>query len=637
MSTDVRSSILLAGGNAEVQSLLGADWVPSLAAAESLITQHAFGVAVLPASDSLFNELNYLLDVLKKQSPETEIIFANQGLNGANLRRLINRCHPFHVMSGYDEGQLSEIVQSALAAYRQSRQNADLLRLVHEQNERLKKINKELEEKVQKRQRYLSRAEQRLLQTNQQIEALHSALLAIHQAQSVGEMERFLNEALAKHLQLSWTRILFSSQSSLLGTDPLMAAGSIRVYKSPLHINDKKAGSICFARPVERADFSNIEIEFLNQITETVALALGRLQALEQTRSFKAQWEATFDAIAEPLCITDNDYFVIRMNRAYMESSGKSYNQLLGKDCFTALTGQSPPASVRSGESSRWEVFSTDHHDRRVWEVSQRPLNIKSRLDNGRLVLFRNITEQLSLERQVLESAKMAELGTIGSSIAHELNNPLGGIMSFLQLINMDLDPSSEIKEDVAAMEEAAKRCKEIVENLLGFARMSGEAEGQVFDLGESIQQAVRIMELQTRSQGIALNAQTPGAPAPFKGQPAQFNQALRNLLQNAIDAVVERMSQVPGFPGKIDITLEVKKNVYQIYINDNGTGIATKDQQKIFNPLYTTKSTAHNPGLGLTVAFSIITDHGGTLEITSQTGSGASARITVKRPDLKA
>ncbi|MCB0365201.1 MAG: ATP-binding protein [Bdellovibrionaceae bacterium] len=637
MATDIRSSVLLTGGGSHLQGPLGADWVPDLIQAEPQLKEHHYWVVVLVARDQELPLLSRILDELRKDAPETKVILINEGLSITNLKKLINRNHPFKILIGFREDLLPDLVTQALEEFQLTRQNSDLLNLVHDQNERLKKLNKELEVKVEKRQKYLSRARERVLRTNLQVEALHGALLAIHQAQSVSEMERHLNEALAKHLQLSWTRILFSSQSSLLGNDQFSASGSIRVYKAPLHIGKKRSGSICFARPIEKPDFGGDEIDFCNQIAETVALAIDRLKTLEQTRSLKAQWEATFDAIAEPLCITDSQYKVIRMNRAYMISSGRPYNELLGKDCFEALSGRKAPEDVQSGQVQRWEVFPTNDKDRQVWDISQKPLSLRSNPDKVRILFFRNVTDQLRMERQVLEGAKMAELGTIGSSIAHELNNPLGGIMSFLQLIRMDLDPDSEIKEDIEAMEEAARRCKEIVENLLGFARWDGASDSQTFDLGDVITQAVRIMELQTRSQGITLKAQIPEESCQIKGQPSHLSQALRNLLQNSIDAVTEKMIQDPGYPGCIDVRLIAERNSYQINIDDNGPGIPSKDQQKIFNPLYSTKSTGHNPGLGLTVAFTIISDHGGVLEISSQPGTGTSARISLKRPDLKA
>lgn len=638
MQTDIRSSVLLAGGSSLLQAELGADWVPDLEMATDKLSEHLYWVVVLPAKESDSSQLVEIVDELKKRSPETRLVLVNLDLSASTLCQLINRVQPYKLIRSYESAELNSSVHQALEEYQQARQNTDLLKLVHEQNEKLKNLNKNLEAKVTKRQKFLSRARERLLRTNLQVEALHSALLAIHQAQSVGEMERHLNEALAKHLQLSWTRILFSSQSSLLREDMFSSSGSIRVYKAPLHSGRHKTGNICFARPVEKSDFSSEEVDFLNQITETVALAIDRLKTLEQTRSLKAQWEATFDAIAEPLCITDSQFKVLRMNRAYMVASGRTYNELIGKNCFEALTGHSAPEDIQKGENHRWEVFSSGQMDKQVFDVSLLPLALKANPEKVRLILFRNITEQLRLERQVLEGAKMAELGTISSSIAHELNNPLGGIMSFLQLILMDLGPGSgELREDIEAMEEAATRCKEIVESLLGFARWDGVPDTQKFDLCEIISQAVKIMELQTRSQGIKLNIQIPNEECLITGQASALSQALRNLIQNAIDAVTEQMSRDPGYPGQIDIALTTDPQGFQIKITDNGPGIETKDQQKIFNPLYTTKTTTQNPGLGLTVAFKIISDHGGVLEISSQSGTGTSARISLKRPDLKA
>ena len=639
MPTDIRSSLLLTGDTSQLQAELGADWAPDLNRARSKFKEHFYRVAVLPATEENFAELLKLAEELRQLSPEIRLVLVNQNLSTDTLWQLINRVRPFKLINSYKDPQLNSFIHQALEEYQLSRQNTDLLQLVHEQNEKLKKLNKTLESKVNKRQKFLTQARERLLRTNQQVEALHGALLAIHRSQSVGEMEFRLNEALAKHLQLSWIRILFSShsQSNLLQKDMLSSPDSIRVYKAPLHNSSNKTGNIYFARPIKKSDFSSEEVDFLHQIAETVALAIDRLRTLEQTHSLKAQWEVTFDAIAEPLCITDNKFKILKMNRAYMMAAGKTYNELIGKNCFKALSDQPVPSELQKGKNYRWEVFSSRQMDRKIFDVSLRPLTLKLIPEKALLVLFRNITEQLRLERQILEGAKMAELGTISSSIAHELNNPLGGIISFLQLIRRDLHPDSDIKEDIEAMEEATTRCKEIIESLLGFARWDNLSDTQQFDLCEVTSQAVKIMELQTRSQGISFNTTTPDQPCLFVGQASHLSQALRNLIQNAIDAVKEQMSRDPGFQGKIDVSLKTTTQDYQIKVTDNGPGIETKNQQKIFNPLYTTKTTLQNLGLGLTVAFKIISDHEGVLEISSQSGAGTSARISLKRPDLKA
>jgi two-component system NtrC family sensor kinase len=247
----------------------------------------------------------------------------------------------------------------------------------------------------------------------------------------------------------------------------------------------------------------------------------------------------------------------------------------------------------------------------------------------------------------------MAELGTIGSSIAHELNNPLGGMLSFLQLIKMDLDsirselgkPAEPWIEDIIEMEKGARRCRDIVQSLLGFTRKSAHDAVENIDLREVVEQALKITELQTRSMGITVVQELPQTAIETRGQFNALAQALRNFLQNAQEAIAERQrtTSQDKTPGEIKISLRNKfdsarKNMwFEIEICDNGVGFDPAIGDQIYDPMYTTKNPNSNPGLGLTVAQQIIRDHGGHLEISSTKGSGTSAKISLPALQVEA
>ncbi len=224
----------------------------------------------------------------------------------------------------------------------------------------------------------------------------------------------------------------------------------------------------------------------------------------------------------------------------------------------------------------------------------------------------------------------MAELGTIGSSIAHDINNPLGGMLNFLQLIKMDLKPDDAIRPDILEMEAAGHRCKEIVENLLSFTRRQEAPLEEPIDITQVVEQALKIIELQSRSLGIQVEVQTPtSGQAKILGHFNLLSQALSHVLQNAYEAVAERMSQTPGYKGHVKVEIDGHAKGLTLTISDNGVGISPEHQNKILNPLFTTKSTSRNPGLGLTLAYKILNDHGGQLEIISQPNVGTKVKIS--------
>jgi two-component system, NtrC family, sensor kinase len=239
------------------------------------------------------------------------------------------------------------------------------------------------------------------------------------------------------------------------------------------------------------------------------------------------------------------------------------------------------------------------------------------------------VTDEVRFERRIVAASKLAELGTIGSSIAHELNNPLGGMLSFLQLILMDIKPGDNLFSEIKGMEQAVLRCRDIVLNLLSFARKQDLGDFTEIDIWEVLEKSAKLIELQSKSKGIQIEIQR-GAPLMVRASANALSQALCNILQNSIDAIGDRLKTDPLFPGKVSITLEEGENRHVLKLTDNGSGIRPEHQSQIFNPLFTTRDPSLYSGMGLTTAFTIIGEHGGTLEILSQTGSGTTAIIAL-------
>jgi nitrogen fixation/metabolism regulation signal transduction histidine kinase len=168
-------------------------------------------------------------------------------------------------------------------------------------------------------------------------------------------------------------------------------------------------------------------------------------------------------------------------------------------------------------------------------------------------------------------------------------------------------------------MEEGVRRCNEIVQNLLGFTRDPITDEEKTLDLKDVLQRAVKIVELQTKSRGIEVKLQLPGQNASFLGHFNLLTQAVRNLLQCSIEALIEKSQQQKGFQGLIEIRLDLRGNEYFISILDNGL---LGDQ---------------SPGLGLSIAGQIIHDYGGHLEFSSRSQPFRLAQFRLPRPDFQA
>ena len=657
----LRSSVLIVQHPNPELIQFGADFAASFEAAREAVGDFSYPVIALPSSHSTAHEALQFLEFLDQSCALSQRVIVQNDTSADELRRLINHGSVFRVLDSFKDLKFDHTIQEALEEYRLRQQNSKLLQLVNEQNERLKRLTGELEERVEARRKSLEDAKQRLLTTNERIEALHKALVAIHQAGSVGEMERLINEALRLVLGLSWTRILFNSQGQLHyqnGLPPRSPPTSplpsqlVALHSAALTRGKESLGHIYFARE-SNAPFSRDESNFLGQIADSVSLAIDRLTKLEQSESLKRQWEDTFDAILDPVALIDHEYKVMRINRSFASRAGSEPERIIGHKCYEALFHRTAPcegclmmnqrpASDRDAgtPSFRLKPARTNGGQTAIFDVYSQKIPIDP---DGRSLfvnVYRDISSQLLLERQLLETAKMAELGTIGSSIAHELNNPLGGMLNFLQLIRMDLKGSEPWFDDIQEMEKGAQRCRDIVRSLLGFTRKSAQDSSEDLDLREVVDQALKITELQTRAMGIKVVANLPDQPARIRGSFNFLAQAMRNFLQSSQDAISRRLKSGDRTPGIIQVSLTASQDNYQIEIKDNGYIDSRVETGPDIDAFDRTSLAEDGGGLGLTVAQQIIKEIGGRVEFSREAASlkadtkiEATAKISLPRP----
>lgn len=621
------SGVLVVGHPRPERMDFGADSVASFAEAKNYLEKRVPSVLVFgfTKNGELDRFCNYLLD----QAPDAVWILNCEGMPPAQIIHWNNFGKLHDVIDGYEDPELVSKVQSALEASGEKDQRQKLVELFAGQSQQLKRLTGELEKRVQKRHKTLRKSLRTLEETKSHLEVFHKALLGIHRASSVGQIEQTLNEALAESISI--VRIRFENQSLM----KQQAGDHVLAIDLPFQ-HDHLRGEALFFKTGNRK-FSPTEVDFLYELTEALALALARLHKLEQAETLKAQWQATFDSIPHPLCLTSTDHEILKLNQAFQQQcEPNEHKKIVGSNCFEAFFGNAFKAPVPL--SSRFTFRCTRAGDRETehFEVFGQQLGPTNDGPDMKLVLIRSITEEMRFERRILEASKLAELGTIGSSIAHELNNPLGGMLSFLQLILMDIKKTNEIYSDVKSMESAVLRCRDIVQNLLSFARKQDLGDFGTINLSDVLERAVKLIELQSKSMGIEIEMQDIPHVEKYEvhGSVNALSQAVCNLLQNSLDAIGERLTQDPLYPGKIRIRVDNQEKIFQLRISDNGTGIKPEVQTQIFNPLFTTRDPGLYSGMGLTTAFTIVSEHEGTLEVLSQTGAGTTAIISLPRLD---
>jgi len=234
--------------------------------------------------------------------------------------------------------------------------------------------------------------------------------------------------------------------------------------------------------------------------------------------------------------------------------------------------------------------------------------------------------EKLSSMKQALkQSEKLAHMGQLSAGIAHELNNPLGVVIMYSNILLEEAPEDAPVREDLRLIVEQAARCKKIVGGLLNFARKN-QVNHQLVNIRELADHSVSGVVVPSNVK-ISVVDKTTNPDAMLDSE--QMTQVITNLIKNAIDAMPSG--------GSIDIILEDNLEDVSIVIKDTGTGIKDEDKSKIFEPFFTTKGIGHGTGLGLATAYGIVKMHKGQITVDSNTDSlkgptGTSFRILLPR-----
>jgi len=241
----------------------------------------------------------------------------------------------------------------------------------------------------------------------------------------------------------------------------------------------------------------------------------------------------------------------------------------------------------------------------------------------GDMVFAKDITEKKAIEAHIIQQQKLEAIGTLAGGVAHEINNPLNGIMNYAQLIMEDMDPKDPNVNYLKEIIFETERISTIVKNLLQFSRQEKQSHSyaSIYDI---INQTLSLINTIIKKDQIILDLSLPHDLPPIKCRSQQIQQVLMNLITNARDALNEKY---PGYHEnkKIEVSCalfhENNRRWLRLIVADRGIGMSPEIQQKAFEPFYSTKPKESGTGLGLAISFGIIQDHHGRIFIDSKEG----------------
>ncbi len=223
---------------------------------------------------------------------------------------------------------------------------------------------------------------------------------------------------------------------------------------------------------------------------------------------------------------------------------------------------------------------------------------------------------------KLVQSEKMASIGTLAGGVAHEINNPLSGILALAQVMLME-QKEDEVVEDLRQIEQAVHQCKEIVQGLLSFARQSDDKRREEVYLPAIVDRTATLIGHELRNRKIELETEYDDDLPLLWANPSQVQQVLMNLILNAAHAMDEHGSVAIRGRAREDGGAEIE-------VEDHGPGIPDEVKEKIFDPFFTTKPEGEGTGLGLSIVYGIVKDHGGSIEVHSVPERGALFKINL-------
>jgi two-component system NtrC family sensor kinase len=373
---------------------------------------------------------------------------------------------------------------------------------------------------------------------------------------------------------------------------------------------------------IRERDLQNVRLRELNNDLERLIE-----ERTWQLARAKDEISTTFDAIGAPVMLIQNNYEVLRANAAMAQHANMAPGELPGRRCHTLLRGSDAPCegcplprARHSGEVATGRL----HLPRRqmIFEAAVYPVPGSGELSHF-VCLYHDVSEEERQRNKLVQVQKMAALGQLSGSVAHEINNPLGGILAFAQIMKREVSPESEQHTFLQHIEEAAVRCRDIVKKLLSYARSAPSEERHLTSLGVVVEKALDLNRHMLGLSNVEVMWEDEGdaALAPVRVNTFDLQGVYINLIQNAHDAMEERGGGTLRFHFRIDG--EISPPVVVSRVSDTGAGIKAANLSRVFDPFFTTKEVGRGTGLGLSLAFQTVHSNQGTIEVESVEGQG--------------
>lgn len=400
---------------------------------------------------------------------------------------------------------------------------------------------------------------------------------------------------------------------------------------APLLTKDQAIGLLVCSDESRERSYTQQEILRAETLAHQAAIALENARLFQVVSQGQKEWETTFDAMQDCVSVHDTTGKVVRANVALARRLKTTPPKVIGKYCAELYgSGAEPSHSCLHIPSLESEALRVEELEipamSGAFQLSVSPWYDKNNRLAGSIHVAKDISNERLLQQQLIQSEKLSAIGQLISGIAHELNNPLTGVMGYSQLLQLRKDLDDRAKDSLLKINSLALRCQKIVQNLLSFARKQ-KPERILCDINELLGKTIELRNYEFQVNNIELIAELSRDLPKTIADAHQLQQVFLNVITNAEQAMLEAH-------GRGRLIVRTRRGTAPervvVEISDDGPGIPESHFSKIFDPFFTTKEVGHGTGLGLSLSYGIIKEHGGNIYARNRIEGGATFEIEI-------
>ncbi len=405
----------------------------------------------------------------------------------------------------------------------------------------------------------------------------------------------------------------------------------------PLFFKERLLGFLMGGRYIHK-EFQPQEIEILSSVCSQISIGISNALLFNAFREAKTEWEITFDAMSELICMQDPEGRIIRVNKALARRLNLEPRDLVNHKAEEVF--QDPISPWRQPQRPEMyekdKIISVEFEDKFLkgaFEIATTPIHSSTGQLFAWLFVGKDVSEQRHLQNQIVQVERLKALGEMASGVAHDFNNVLAGILGKTQVMlsNLEMGDALDIqsfRQNLKTIEKSTIQGAKTVKRIQDFTRIRTDQKFDRVDVNEIVKEAIKIIRPiwrdQCEAKGIKIEMDfSPGAAPPINGIDSELTDVIVNTISNSIDAMPD------GGAIRISTGLYQLENMEyaEIKISDNGMGMSDEVKQRIFDPFFSTKGPK-GMGLGMSVAYGIIARHHGDIEIESKLGHGTTCMI---------